>query len=87
MKRILVLLVIGLGAVSGTTLAGQQAPAPATSPQTAKPAGPAPVTGGEPMSNARTGFQVDRFFGDPRVRYLHLHNARPGCYNCRVDRA
>lgn len=30
---------------------------------------------------------VDRFFRDPRVRYLHLHNARPGCYNCRVDRA
>ncbi|HJR52077.1 MAG TPA: DUF1203 domain-containing protein [Gemmatimonadota bacterium] len=21
------------------------------------------------------------------VRYLHLHNARPGCYNCRVERA
>lgn len=30
---------------------------------------------------------IARFFADPRVAYLHLHNARPGCYNCRVDRA
>jgi uncharacterized protein DUF1203 len=28
-----------------------------------------------------------RLFGDERVRYIHLHNARPGCYSCRVDRA
>jgi hypothetical protein len=30
--------------------------------------------------------QVARFFSDPRVAYLHVHNARPGCYSCRVDR-
>jgi hypothetical protein len=29
---------------------------------------------------------IERFFGDARVAYLHLHNARPGCYSCRVDR-
>ena len=29
---------------------------------------------------------IDRAFSDPRVEYLHLHNARPGCYNCRVER-
>jgi hypothetical protein len=29
---------------------------------------------------------IDRFFADPRVAYLHLHNARPGCYSCRVER-
>lgn len=29
---------------------------------------------------------VGRFFADQRVAYLHLHNARPGCYSCRVDR-
>ncbi len=29
---------------------------------------------------------VARFFSDERVAYLHLHNARPGCYSCRVDR-
>lgn len=27
-----------------------------------------------------------RFFADPQVEYIHIHNARPGCYNCRVDR-
>jgi hypothetical protein len=30
---------------------------------------------------------IERAFSDPRVEYLHLHNVRPGCYNCRVDRA
>jgi hypothetical protein len=27
-----------------------------------------------------------RFFANPQVEYIHIHNARPGCYNCRVDR-
>jgi hypothetical protein len=30
---------------------------------------------------------VARLFADDRVAYLHLHNAKPGCYSCRVDRA
>ena len=30
---------------------------------------------------------VERLFNDPRVRYLHVHFARPGCYACRIDRA
>lgn len=29
---------------------------------------------------------ISRCFGDASVAYLHLHNARPGCYSCRVDR-
>ena len=29
---------------------------------------------------------IARFFGDARVAYLHVHNARRGCYACRVDR-
>ena len=29
---------------------------------------------------------VARLFADPAVAYLHAHNARPGCYNCRIDR-
>jgi len=29
---------------------------------------------------------IDRFLTDPQVSYLHVHNARPGCYACRVDR-
>ncbi|MBS1724323.1 MAG: DUF1203 domain-containing protein [Armatimonadetes bacterium] len=30
---------------------------------------------------------IDAFFADSQVAYLHLHNAKPGCYSCRVDRA
>jgi len=30
---------------------------------------------------------VERFFRRPEVAYLHAHNARRGCYSCRVDRA
>lgn len=26
-------------------------------------------------------------FAPQRIDYLHIHNARPGCYSCRVDRA
>ncbi|MBI3407856.1 MAG: DUF1203 domain-containing protein [Planctomycetes bacterium] len=29
--------------------------------------------------------QIGCFFADAKVAYLHLHNARPGCYSCRVD--
>jgi Protein of unknown function (DUF1203) len=28
-----------------------------------------------------------RFFDDPEVAYIDIHNARPGCFNCRVFRA
>lgn len=30
---------------------------------------------------------IERLLGDPRAAYLHLHNAKPGCYAARVDRA
>jgi hypothetical protein len=30
---------------------------------------------------------VWRLLADDRIAYLHLHNARAGCYSCRVDRA
>ncbi len=29
---------------------------------------------------------IDRMLDSPRVAYLHLHNAKPGCYAARVDR-
>jgi hypothetical protein len=29
---------------------------------------------------------IGRFFADPGVSYLQVHNARRGCYACRVDR-
>jgi Protein of unknown function (DUF1203) len=30
---------------------------------------------------------IERMLADQRVAYLHLHNAKPGCYAARVDRA
>ena len=30
---------------------------------------------------------VRRFFRRPEVAYLHAHNARRGCYSCRIGRA
>lgn len=30
---------------------------------------------------------IERFFANPDIRYLHAHNARRGCYACRIDRA
>ena len=30
---------------------------------------------------------IARLFDDARIAYLHLHNAKPGCYACRVERA
>ncbi|RPH59032.1 MAG: DUF1203 domain-containing protein [Acidobacteria bacterium] len=30
---------------------------------------------------------IERLFSNDSVRYLHVHNAGPGCYNCRVVRA
>ena len=30
---------------------------------------------------------IARFFSNASVAYLHVHNARRGCYACRVDRA
>ena len=29
---------------------------------------------------------IRRLLGDQRVDYLHIHNAKPGCYAARVDR-
>jgi hypothetical protein len=29
---------------------------------------------------------IERLLCDERVRYLHVHFARPGCYACRIDR-
>ena len=30
--------------------------------------------------------EIERLLADPRVRYLHLHNAKRGCYSCLVRR-
>ncbi|MES2098061.1 MAG: DUF1203 domain-containing protein [Pseudomonadota bacterium] len=30
---------------------------------------------------------IARLFGDPAVEYLHVHNAKRGCFAARIDRA
>jgi hypothetical protein len=30
---------------------------------------------------------ISKLFEDLSAAYLHVHNAKPGCFNCRVDRA
>ncbi len=30
---------------------------------------------------------IGLIFQDPLPAYIHIHNASPGCFNCRVDRA
>ena len=30
---------------------------------------------------------VARMFADPEAGYIHAHNAKPGCFSCRIDRA
>lgn len=30
---------------------------------------------------------INGLFSDQAIMYLHIHNARPGCYNCKVIRA
>lgn len=45
------------------------------------------MIGAEVANGSELAENISRFFDDPRVKYLHLHNARPGCFNCRVERA
>lgn len=30
---------------------------------------------------------IEHMFANPRIAFLHVHNAKPGCYATRVDRA
>lgn len=41
----------------------------------------------EVCEGAAAAAQIERFFADAQVAYIHLHNARRGCFACRVDRA
>jgi hypothetical protein len=42
----------------------------------------ADVVGGETPEDT-----IHRLFADPAVSYIHIHNAAPGCFDCRVVRA
>ena len=39
------------------------------------------------VQGAEIEVTIEQLFSDPAIAYLHVHNARPGCFNCRVDRA
>jgi len=49
--------------------------------------GEAMMVGAEVVNGSDLDAAIRRLFADESVSYLHLHNARPGCYNCRVERA
>jgi hypothetical protein len=39
------------------------------------------------VSGTEVEHAIERLLRDPRAAYLHLHNAKPGCYAARVERA
>ena len=45
------------------------------------------IVGAEVCAGDAVGAEIERHFADPRVSYIHLHNAKRGCFSCRVERA
>jgi hypothetical protein len=45
------------------------------------------MTDAEVSDGAQVAPLLRRYLDDPRVAYLHLHNARPGCYAAQAVRA
>jgi Protein of unknown function (DUF1203) len=45
------------------------------------------LVGASVIESAEIDQLIQERFADTRVAYLHVHNARPGCYACRIDRA
>lgn len=45
------------------------------------------IVGACVRDGAQVAEEIDRFFDDPAVAYLHLHFAKRGCFACRVERA
>jgi Protein of unknown function (DUF1203) len=44
------------------------------------------LAGAEVIKSAEIEPSIQRLFADASVAYIHVHNARPGCYSCRIDR-
>ena len=44
------------------------------------------IVDAEVCEGAQVGAEIERLLADPRVGYLHLHNAKRGCYSCLVRR-
>ena len=45
------------------------------------------IVDAEVCAGADTAATIRRMFESPEVRYIHLHNAKRGCFSCRVERA
>jgi hypothetical protein len=45
------------------------------------------MVAGEVREGTEVAAELERLFADARVRYVHLHNARRGCYSCLARRA
>jgi hypothetical protein len=45
------------------------------------------MTNAEVIGGNELEMLINRFFDDPAVVFLHVHNARRGCFAARVDRA
>jgi hypothetical protein len=49
--------------------------------------GAALMVSAEVVEGAEVGARLAALFRDERTGYVHLHNARPGCYSCAAVRA
>jgi hypothetical protein len=45
------------------------------------------MVGAEVCPGDEVAAQIRREFSNPSVAYIHLHNAKRGCFSCRVERA
>lgn len=45
------------------------------------------MIGAEVRDGSEVASEIERQFGNPLVSYIHLHNARRGCFSCLVNRA
>jgi hypothetical protein len=41
----------------------------------------------EVIDSAEIDQSIERLFADASIAHLHVHNAGPGCYACRIERA
>jgi Protein of unknown function (DUF1203) len=44
------------------------------------------MVGAEVCAGSEVGAEIERQFGNPLVSYIHLHNAKRGCFSCSVRR-
>jgi hypothetical protein len=44
------------------------------------------MTAADVVPGAEAEALIEKLFGDPRTKSLHVHLARPGCFACEVER-